>query len=118
MTTMLLAKKKGFAPEEPKEVEVLDTVVVEGKNASDSSEDAVLPEVFTEDMRDLRQAAEDGDRDAQFRYGKALLKGWEGQEANQASAAECVAPGRRGGPASCSERFGRDVLHRPWQAAE
>lgn len=31
MTTMLLAKKKGFAPEEPKEVEVLDTVVVEGK---------------------------------------------------------------------------------------
>ncbi|CAE7661658.1 esiB [Symbiodinium necroappetens] len=106
VTTMLLAKKKGFAPEEPKEVEVLDTVVVEGKNASDSSEDAVLPEVFTEDMRDLRQAAEDGDRDAQFRYGKALLKGWEGQEANQASAAEWLLRAAEGGQRAAQSALG------------
>ena len=118
---MLLARKKGFQPEEPKEVEVLDTVVVEGKNASGSSGDAVMPEVFTEDMRDLRQAAEDGDRDAQFRYGKALLKGWEGQEANQASAAEWLLRAAEGGQRAAQSALGEMYytgLGRPQNKAE
>ena len=108
MRTALQAKKKGFQPAEPKEVEVLDAaVVVEGKAAgstSASSADAVLPEVLTDDMKDLLQAAEAGDRDAQFRYGKALLKGWEGQDIDQASAAEWLIRAAEGG-------------HRPAQSA-
>ena len=106
-TTARQAKKRGFGATQPKEVEVLDAaVVVEGKPAapSSASTDAEMPEVLTEDMKDLRQAAEAGDRDAQFRFGKALLKGWEGQEANEASASEWLIRAAEGG-------------HRPAQSA-
>ena len=108
--TALNARKKGFQPDEPKEVEVLDTVVLEGQrqraSASTAGGDAVVPEVLTGDMKDLQQAAEAGDRDAQFRYGKALLKGWDGQEADRASGAEWLLRAADGGQRAAQNALG------------
>lgn len=63
------------------EAEVVDRRVV-------TPVDDMDPEVLSEDMNDLRSAAEGGDVKAMFKFGKALLQGWEEQEANKAQGAQ------------------------------
>eukprot|EP00438_Fugacium_kawagutii_P007152 Skav231627 [mRNA] locus=scaffold1135:82559:86552:+ [translate_table: standard] len=82
--------KRGFAPEKPKAVEVLEAEVeaeVVDRRVVTPVDD-MDPEVLSEDMNDLRSAAEGGDVKAMFKFGKALLQGWEEQEANKAQGAQ------------------------------
>lgn len=83
-----LRAKRGFQVEPAKEPEVVP--VEEVREAKVLDPEAVEPEVVDDDVDALRLQAESGDVKAMFRYGKALLKGWEGQEANKAEGAALV----------------------------
>ena len=108
--------KRGFAVEKPKqaEVEVLEAeveaeFVVDRRIVSPVDEDATNPEVLSEDMNELRLAAEGGDVAAMFKFGKALLQGWDGQEANKAQGAQwllrAAEQGHRNAQSAVGEMF-------------
>ena len=84
-------KSRGFAAETPKtpEVEVLEAEV-EGEMVDRRvvTPDELDPEVLSVDMNELRLAAEGGDVEAMHKFGKALLQGWDGQEANKAQGSQ------------------------------
>ena len=87
--------KRGFQVDPPKvrNVEVLEAeveaeVIEDRRVVLPEDTDAVDPEVLSDDMSELEEAAEGGDVGAMFRFGKALLQGWDGQEANKAKGSQ------------------------------